>query len=435
MNILGICPPVYDFACYDLWLKPLGFLHILSVLKTKGFKITYFDFLDRNYYLLKETKIKTKTNKYGCGKFYYQIVEKPSVYSGIKRRYKRYGIPLILFEKFLKENNPKIDLILITSSLSYWYLGIKEIVEFLRKQNPKLKIVLGGTYAILCKEHAKKTIPVDFVSSEYTGLDFFENLGVKVTSQEVFETMPLYEVYQILDYVVLRTSWGCPFNCKFCGLKSMYRGFYQKSFKKIFKEIYYFYKKGVKNFAFYDDALLFKSKNLKSLLDLILKNNLKLNFHTPNGLHAKFLDKELAFLMKKTNFIMPRISYESSDINIINDFSNKINKDDFIKCIENLKKAGFKKGEYGVYLMFASPNQDFEKLKQDVEFCHNLGCKIFLADFSPVPKTQFSYQLKTDSEPLLQNNSIFPAAKEEDLIKIYKIKNMVKSLNEKLHKS
>jgi len=431
MNILAVCPPAYDFACYDLWLKPLGFLHILSFLKSKGHNIIYFDFLDRFHPLLKKSGIQLKSNEYGCGKFYFEIVEKPPVYSHIKRRYKRYGIPLQLFEEFLNDKNLKIDLILITSSLSYWYLGIKEIVQFLRKRFKNVKIILGGNYAILCREHAQKTLEVDFISSDYAGLDFFNYLKMKVTEKDIFEQTPLYQVYENLEYVALRTSWGCPFNCKFCGVKLMYKKFYQKSYKKVFSEIEYFYKKGVRNIAFYDDALLFKNENLKSLLELILVKNLNLKIHTPNGLHARFLDKDLAFLMKKAGFVMPRISYESSDAKIINKFSNKVTKEEFIKCIENLQKAGFKKGEYGVYLCFGFPSQDFERLKSDIVFCHNLGCKIFLADFSPVPKTDYSFKLNTENEPLLQNNSIFPAVKKEDLNVIYEIKNMVKELNKK----
>jgi hypothetical protein len=32
-KILLVNPPVYDFAAYDLWAKPLGLLYLSSLLK------------------------------------------------------------------------------------------------------------------------------------------------------------------------------------------------------------------------------------------------------------------------------------------------------------------------------------------------------------------------------------------------------------------
>jgi hypothetical protein len=46
MNILDINHWIYDFAAYDFWLKPYGFLVILTYLKNKGAKIDYIDCLE-----------------------------------------------------------------------------------------------------------------------------------------------------------------------------------------------------------------------------------------------------------------------------------------------------------------------------------------------------------------------------------------------------
>ncbi len=39
------------------------------------------------------------------------------------------------------------DLILITSSMTYWYTGLSETIQFLRQNLPGVPIYLGGTYA------------------------------------------------------------------------------------------------------------------------------------------------------------------------------------------------------------------------------------------------------------------------------------------------
>ena len=47
MNILAINPWIIDCAAYDFWLKPYGFLVILTYLKNQGINIDYIDCLDK----------------------------------------------------------------------------------------------------------------------------------------------------------------------------------------------------------------------------------------------------------------------------------------------------------------------------------------------------------------------------------------------------
>jgi hypothetical protein len=44
-NILLINPWIYDFAAYDFWAKPLGFLYLAALLRKNGFFIHYIDCL------------------------------------------------------------------------------------------------------------------------------------------------------------------------------------------------------------------------------------------------------------------------------------------------------------------------------------------------------------------------------------------------------
>jgi len=50
---------------------------------------------------------------------------------------------------------------------------------------------------------------------------------------------------------------------------------------------------GAGNVAFYDDALLFEAdKVLIPFLSEVLKRNLRVNFHSPNALNARFITRE-----------------------------------------------------------------------------------------------------------------------------------------------
>ncbi len=65
--------------------------------------------------------------------------------------------------------------------------------------------------------------------------------------------------------------------------------------------------------AFYDDALLYRPEQiLKPFLKEILCRNIEVNFHTPNALNARFIDREMARLMVATGFKSFYLGFESS---------------------------------------------------------------------------------------------------------------------------
>ena len=45
-HLLLINPWIYDFAAYDLWIKPLGLLYLAGVLKKNHYCLSYIDCLD-----------------------------------------------------------------------------------------------------------------------------------------------------------------------------------------------------------------------------------------------------------------------------------------------------------------------------------------------------------------------------------------------------
>ena len=66
MNYLLINPPTYDFAAYDLWLKPLGLLCIARILTENGHNVEFIDCMDRNHPAVE----KTKTNAWDAEDIY-----------------------------------------------------------------------------------------------------------------------------------------------------------------------------------------------------------------------------------------------------------------------------------------------------------------------------------------------------------------------------
>jgi radical SAM superfamily enzyme YgiQ (UPF0313 family) len=172
--------------------------------------------------------------------------------------------------------------------------------------------------------------------------------------------------------------------------------------------------KGVRDFAFYDDALLLDSEHhIKPILRSIGVHCPGARFHTPNGLHARFVDEELAWLMKNSNFRNIRLGLETIDSGRQKTTGNKVSKHEMEGAVAYLKKVGFSKKEIGVYLMYGLPGQQWEEVKDGVSFLKSLGVSIYLTEFSPIRGTKSWSELvgkgviHDNLDPLLTNNTVF----------------------------
>ncbi|MEA5000502.1 MAG: radical SAM protein [Endomicrobiaceae bacterium] len=435
-KILLVNPPVYDFAAYDLWAKPLGLLYLSSLLKQQNINVMFFDYTDRHSPLLSREE---KSNKYGCGHYIREEIQKPEVIKNIKRKFYRFGIPSDIAEKAFRQIDTP-DIIIINSIMTYWYPGIKEIAAILKSIFPNTPRILGGIYATLCEEHAKSLEDItDIASGSLSSLNkIFAKYNIPASINNEFNYFPApdYSFYNKLEYIAIRMSLGCPFNCTYCAQKYLNNKSYtSKTSDIIADEIYNLTGNGnIKNIAFYDDALLYKpDTGIKPLLKQFIRDHNFFHFHTPNGLHAKFLDLELAELMFNAKFINPRFSLESSDYKEQKNSDSKISNTEFAKSMKYLNAAGYKQGEYTAYLLIGIPGQNISAIKDSIHFVNDLGAKISLSEYTPIPHTKNWDNINNTytEEPLCQNNTYFISqSKEYD--KILDIKKLAKDLNNKL---
>ncbi len=418
-TILLVNPWIYDFAAYDLWAFPLGLLRIAAYLKdNEKVNLEFLNFLERGEAIaLKKQKDNSKTAAFGTGHFLKEEIEKPAVVSSINRKFFRYGLPPEFIEKKIKHLRP--DLILVTSAMTYWYVGVKETVALLKKCFPGCPIILGGTYAILCPEHARENIGADSV---FSGSDIGQiircvnNHGVSLKVNAKDDRMPLFLLLRSQKALPILSGFGCPFNCAYCASKIIYPFFIQRPAEKIIDEIIYCVKNfNTKDFAFYDDALLANGeKFIKPILRGVIKSGESIRFHTPNGLHARFIDKELAHLMFLAGFKILRLSLESSTQFLDDKNDNKVTNEDLQKAVGFLLSAGFKKENIGVYTLMGFPGQKKEDIEADMKFINALGVEIHLSSYSLVPRSkEWEYYVKKgliekNTDPLLLSHTAFP---------------------------
>ncbi|MFN3550476.1 MAG: B12-binding domain-containing radical SAM protein [Endomicrobiia bacterium] len=410
MKIILINPPIYDFSAYDVWLKPLGILYLSNILKNYNFEVFLLDCLDRNYF----PQFSTKQD--GTGKFPSKIIHKPEILKNIPINYRRYGVDENEIKNFLS-NHKDTDYVIITSSMTYWYYGIREIIDLVKQILPKSKIFLGGNYPILLPLHAEKTFghKVDLIFKKSFFYELLKYLNLKdIKKYNHFKNFPSpdYSHYKKVYYIVTRFSYGCFYNCDYCASKSLIPKYENKELNQFVEEIKFLSSScECKNIVFYDDAL-FNHINIdliKKLFKKILKLNLNLKFYTPNGINPKFIDKELAILMKELNFIDPRLSLETVSDLTHSQVDKKITLKEFEYGLENLLYAGYKPQEISVYVLLGLPTETIEDVYNSVNYISKYNLRIRLCELSIVPKTKLFSKLGLDEniDPLLYNNSIF----------------------------
>lgn len=446
MRVLLINSWIYDFAAYDLWLKPFGLLRVGAFLRELGWEVELIDCLDRFHPRLSEFSgwKYPRRDRFGCGKYFKSEVIKPPSLKNIERRYFRYGLPLELFHDEIGAIE-RPDLILVGSTMTYWYPGYILAIELAREYFPGTPVILGGLYPALCPEHARNNsgaIDVHTGGGVAELAKMITKLGFHSPPPPLeMDLTPAYDLLADQSALAVRTGLGCPYSCSYCAAALLEPELLQRNPKAVASEIEgYIRQYGTSDIAFYDNALLFSAEtHLNRILSLLISRNVTCRFHTPNGLHARLLSKETATLLKESGFIRPRLSLESSQKERQKMTGGKVENQDLIRALDYLEGAGFKRSEVPVYLMFGLPGQRQDEVEEDIRFVHGLGVPITLAAYSPIPGTEDHTQLiqegviEEDMDPLLQNNTIFCLRQNIfSLDRIRDLRNMVSQLNREL---
>jgi len=444
-NLLLINPWIYDFTAYDFWSKPLGLLYVASVLREQGYEISYIDCMDRyNQEVLKlQNREFPKKDEFGRGSFYKELIKKPAILKDIPRRYSRYGITEEIFLNKLKKLTPP-QAVLITSIMTYWYPGVFRVIEKIKEVFPGIPIILGGVYATLCFEHAYKFSGADYIvkgNNIRDWLKILEQLSGNINDYSKYEKeldklpYPAWDIYSNLDYICILSSRGCPYRCSYCASFKINPRLEFRNPEEVVKEIEYWNKKrGVKDFVFYDDALLINSEdNFLFILEGLINRKQAIRLHTPNGVHARMINKKIAVKMHQAGVETIRLGFETVDPQVQFETGGKITNFEFKKAVDCLLEAGFKSSQIGAYLLIGIPGQNVQEIIDSIHFVIDCGAHPRLAKFSTIPGTKVwdeaksYFNLKGDVDPLFHNDALLPYLSPNITDKVYQqIKSIAK---------
>ena len=444
-NLLLINPWIYDFTAYDFWSKPLGLLYIASILREQGYEISYIDCMDRyNREILKLKNRKfPKKDEFGRGHFYKEEVKKPEILKNIPRRYNRYGITEEIFLNKLKKLPPP-QAVLITSIMTYWYPGVFRVIEKIKEIFPGIPIILGGVYATLCFEHASKFSGADYVIKGNNIRDWLKILEQHAGDKNNYSKYekgldnlpyPAWDLYSNLDYISILSSRGCPYRCSYCASFKINPKLEFRNPEEVVKEIEYWNKKrGIKDFVFYDDALLINSEDsFLFILEGLINKKLGIRLHTPNGIHARMINKKIAVKMHQAGVETIRLGFETVDSRVQSETGGKITNIEFKKAVNYLLEAGFKPSQIGAYLLIGIPGQNIQEIIDSIHFVIDCGAHPRLAKFSTIPGTKIwgeaksYFNLEGEVDPLFHNDALLPYLSPDITIKAYQqIKSIAK---------
>ncbi len=176
-------PPIYDFASYDLFLKPYSLLKLGKWLEKSGFRVKLVNALDYRDPATRRLLGSPRRDGGGTGKFFRQVIEKPAV------------------------------IVFISSGMTYWYPGVVEAVQCVKHSFPGTPVVLGGIYATLLSGHAEKHSGADYVvrGDAFPEVrNILESLSLPCYSEPPDEELLLLPEANP-EAGVIRLNRGCPF--------------------------------------------------------------------------------------------------------------------------------------------------------------------------------------------------------------------------------
>lgn len=410
---LCLNPWIYDFAAHDYFARPLGLAYLAGWLRAAGARVAVVDCLGP-----------AGSDRRPTGRWPKTILPKPPLFADVPRRWGRYGRSPEEVAAALSRLAEPPAAVLVTSHLTYWYPGVQAVIALVRQRWPEVPVILGGIYATLCQEHARRHSGADYVLCGPAAATLFPLLAELLDwrpdltfDPQDFATWPspAWDLVPTGRLLPLLTSQGCPFACDYCASRRLAPRYQRRAPAAVVAEITYWHQRlGVTDLAFYDDALLFQAdSHFLPLVEGILGLGLPLRCHTPNGLHIRYITPTVARYLRQANFVTLRLGLETTTTGAAR-HDRKVTAEELIAAVAYLQEAGYRPEEIGVYLLIGLPDQEDAAVVAAIREVRRLGATPVLAAYSPIPHTVLweaavrTARYDLQAEPLAQNNSVFP---------------------------
>lgn len=299
------------------------------------------------------------------------------------------------------------------------------IAHFLKRDNPDIKIVLGGPHVTLLPEETmNSSSDIDFIirgEGDETVIELMRSIengqplddvsGISYktegkivhtpdrTSNVDMDSLP-YPAYHLLPWKKYRphpphgmslpfgaivTSRGCPYRCAYCSKPIFGSRFRAQSPERVVEEMAYLHEKfGVKEIAFYDDTFTLDKERAHAIAEKILEKGLKVAWTCET--RVNLVDKELLEHMKQAGCYSVAYGIESASPQIIEVLRKDITLEQVEKAVRDSREVGL---QVVGYFMLGSPGETPDTIRKTIDYAKRL--KVDFAQFSittPFPGTE-----------------------------------------------
>lgn len=275
------------------------------------------------------------------------------------------------------------------------------LIEYIHKNYPEIKIIIGGIHATLMAEQLIKKFPfavavlgegeetfstlVKELEKEEPNLGNVEgivflkdNKVVRTKERKLIENLddlpfPKHEIFfadKRRKSGCLVTSRGCPFNCSFCCLDSISRRRVRlRSAKNVVDEIEMMVKKfpQMKRIWIQDDNFFIDNQRVIDICDEILGRKIKMSFVC--SARIKLVSKEMIDKLEQANFKKILLGLESGDDGILKKCHKGITQKDAVRAFELFASS---KMVVGTFLIVGLPGETMETIMETARFVKKL---------------------------------------------------------------
>lgn len=301
-------------------------------------------------------------------------------------------------EYFVELYNP--DMVGITGYISH--IGIiKEYARSIKLLNKSIKVAVGGVHATVCPEDFEsKDIDCIARSAE----EFYKFVGCEFTERlNPFRELPqryLEKYYYLFqdNCALIKTSYGCPYNCSFCFCKEItdYRA---RDIEDVIGEIM-----EIKQSEVYivDDDFLFNRQRLMEFASKLREKNIKKNYLVYGRADFIANNEDIISELREVGLSAVIVGVEASSQDELDSYNKKTKLSDNEKAISILQKYGIE-CYATVILGIEWDKSDFDRLYRFIK--KNKLVFVNLQPLTPMPKTPYFKEY--------ENNLIIPYNEHE----------------------
>jgi radical SAM superfamily enzyme YgiQ (UPF0313 family) len=209
-----------------------------------------------------------------------------------------------------------------------------------------------------------------------------------------------------MSSIPVQTSRGCPFDCSFCSVTSMFGKKYRfRSTENIIEELRRYNKR--KNMIFfYDDNFTADRTRAKGLLEAMIRERFKFKWTTQVRADVA-KDLELVKLMKKAGCHTLYIGFESVNPESLKSMKKKQTVKDIAAAIKTLRRHRI--GIHGMFV-YGFDEDDWKTVKQTVKFARRskLNSTQFLI-LTPLPGSEFFEKVRQEDRIQFRDWALYDA--------------------------